>query len=212
MPRITYKGKTCQEAGCTNQARTRNWCTPHYMNKYRNQAIKCRIDGCSSRWVSKSVGYCKRHAADLTAPVGPVKGIKARNQVWTLDLLKTKTNQNDKGCWLWQGQKIRGYAVIDAVYQGRRTRSGHRLAYRLANGEIEEGMQVHHKCANRSCINPDHLQLVTLESNIAEMHERNKFLKQIGEQAMEISRLREENQALLTLLSQQVSTQTLASK
>jgi len=126
---------------------------------------------------------------------------KARDQVWTLELLETKTLRNDKGCWLWQGNKANGYAVIDTLYQGRRTRTGHRLAYRLANGEIEEGMQVHHKCANRACVNPDHLQLVTLESNIAEMHERNKYLRTIGEQTMEISELREENERLRSLLT-----------
>lgn len=73
-------------------------------------------------------------------------------------------------------------------------------------------MQVHHKCANRACVNPDHLQLVTLESNVAEMHERTKYLRTIGEQAVEISELREENERLRSLLSQQVSTQTLASE
>jgi hypothetical protein len=200
MPRITYTNTICQESNCTDQARARNWCMKHYLNKYRNQAVQCKTDGCQSRWLSKKVGYCARHSKDPNAPIGYVTRV---GTAWDTDRLKQQVTVNEAGCWVWQGSTARGYGQVDAWVDGSRIKSAHRLSYVLANGEIEEGMQVHHKCAIRLCVNPDHLQLVTLESNIAEMHQRNKFLKQIGEQAMEISRLREENQALLTLLTQQ---------
>lgn len=44
---------------------------------------------------------------------------------------------------------------------------------------------MHHKCANRACINPKHLQAVTAESNTAEMLERNFLQARIRELEME---------------------------
>ena len=36
----------------------------------------------------------------------------------------------------------------------------HRFIYRAHYGEIPEGQEVHHKCGNRACCNPKHLELV----------------------------------------------------
>ena len=36
----------------------------------------------------------------------------------------------------------------------------HIIAWEHTNGEIPEGMEVNHKCSNRACFNPDHLELM----------------------------------------------------
>jgi hypothetical protein len=41
----------------------------------------------------------------------------------------------------------------------------HRLSWELTNGPIPEGYQIDHICRNRRCINPNHLQLLSLESH-----------------------------------------------
>jgi hypothetical protein len=41
----------------------------------------------------------------------------------------------------------------------------HRVAYRLTVGEIPDGLTVDHLCRNRMCVNPDHMELVTLAEN-----------------------------------------------
>jgi hypothetical protein len=42
----------------------------------------------------------------------------------------------------------------------------HRLAYIEAKGEIADGMTIDHLCRIRNCINPDHLEEVTLSENV----------------------------------------------
>lgn len=42
-----------------------------------------------------------------------------------------------------------------------RLEKAHRVAYRLLVGPIPDGIHLHHKCENRRCCNPEHLQPVT---------------------------------------------------
>lgn len=44
----------------------------------------------------------------------------------------------------------------------------HRLSYELMVGSIPDYTDVHHKCANTSCVNPDHLGLLTRSQNVYE--------------------------------------------
>jgi hypothetical protein len=41
--------------------------------------------------------------------------------------------------------------------------------------------QAHHTCAERACVNPDHLQPVTQRENVAEMLTRKSYVKRIEE-------------------------------
>ncbi len=67
---------------------------------------------------------------------------------------------DEHGCWVWQGYRVKnGYGQL--TY--KRTRwLAHRLSYCLCHGELpEDDLQIHHRCANRACLNPDHLEAVT---------------------------------------------------
>ena len=82
------------------------------------------------------------------------------------------------GCVFGRGINKNGYAQI--YYDGKQ-RAHHRVVWQLLNGPIPKGMHIDHICHNvaianqmclgeqycihRSCINPDHLRLLTPQEN-----------------------------------------------
>lgn len=88
--------------------------------------------------------------------------------------------RSESGCWTYTGStNSRGYSQ---VCSGKRSKNitGHRLAVIARDGSIPEGMTVDHSCHNadlqcpggsacihRRCVNPRHLDVVTLGANIA---------------------------------------------
>jgi len=109
----------------------------------------------------------------------------------TLAHLTERAIIDSNGCWIWQGRLEGVYAGIDNWYRGKRYKYGHRLAYVLHHGGSIDGVQVHHKCAVTACINPDHLIATPAAANNAEMHERNRMVKLLGMQMVEIDKLQE---------------------
>ena len=51
-------------------------------------------------------------------------------------------------------------------------------------------MTVHHKCANRACCNPEHLELATNRENVAEMFARKAYEARIAELEEEVAALK----------------------
>jgi len=66
-------------------------------------------------------------------------------------------------CWEWKACKLKtGYGCF--IADG--CRLAHRYAYLLLTGPIPAGKHIHHKCNNKSCVNPAHLEAVTPEEHI----------------------------------------------
>lgn len=68
-------------------------------------------------------------------------------------------------CWLWTAGISGGTGYANFHWLGR-TQSAHRVSYMLAVGPVPEGMTLDHLCRVRHCVNPSHLEPVTLAENI----------------------------------------------
>lgn len=72
-----------------------------------------------------------------------------------------------RSCWLWTAAKNeKGYGVFGL---GQETDKAHRIAWRLINGLIPQGLFVLHRCDVPACVNPKHLFLGTNIDNVRDM-------------------------------------------
>jgi hypothetical protein len=69
----------------------------------------------------------------------------------------------ENGCMLWTGAKNKGGYGFFSIK--RRNRYAHRWAYERYRGPIDT-LQLDHLCRNRACVNPDHLEPVSIGENI----------------------------------------------
>lgn len=71
-------------------------------------------------------------------------------------------------CWYWNGDKNhKGYGRIrpEGGKEGEKVWA-HRVSYEVHKGPIPKDMQIDHRCRNTSCVNPQHLEAVTLVENL----------------------------------------------
>lgn len=131
----------------------------------------CTVDGCPRRHYAK--GWCNMHwqrVRKFGSTDDPRPSLTER--FWA----KVDRRADDE-CWPWLGS-ITGVGYGN-LKRGEKNSSAHRLAYELVVGPIPEGMTLDHlchtndlacsggvACPHRRCVNPAHLEVVTLTENV----------------------------------------------
>lgn len=95
-----------------------------------------------------------------------------------------------ENCWVWTASLERG--GYGRFQKDGKMRRAHRVAYELWCGPLDDKLVVHHKCGNRMCVKPSHLQAVSTQHNTAEMLERRSYEEAIEKLTEEVMKLRKE--------------------
>lgn len=66
-------------------------------------------------------------------------------------------------CWMWTASTTRGYGQYHV--DGHPCKA-HRYAWEMQHGPIPEGLTIDHLCRVKLCVNPAHMELVTLGENV----------------------------------------------
>lgn len=81
-----------------------------------------------------------------------------------MHLEKRSMPEPNTGCWLWlQSTGSHGYGQ---TFMNGKVTVAHRVSYEAYKGKIPIDLVIDHKCRNRICINPEHLEPVTDAENL----------------------------------------------
>ena len=115
----------------------------------------------STHQSAKEIGMSALQHTISPAPIRTVLGEPYHSRFWNSILQTT-------GCWWWMGSLTKdGYGQfhLGAQNRPRAALRAHRLAYEMLIGPIPEGLVLDHLCCYKRCVNPAHLEPVTLQEN-----------------------------------------------
>lgn len=179
----------CSETFCGT--RKRRYCSIACANMSRSKRailrptvdveVQCRVCGQAFIPSGESVGFACSRSCDSSrrsAPRSDLHFAWERGSDDFFEALRFYSRQTERGCWEWPRANKNGYVYVNL---GKRSRPLHRAALEAKVGGDLGPDQAHHVCGNRRCVNPDHLQRVSQRENVAEMLQRNYFIKRIAE-------------------------------
>lgn len=73
-----------------------------------------------------------------------------------------------EGCWIWLGAMTKGGYGLMTIRTNKRpaVRCAHRVSYEAYIGSIPDGLTIDHLCRRTWCVNPEHMEPVTIKENI----------------------------------------------
>ena len=165
----------CEVKGCAKQAETAGLCAMHYQRKRKTgtagvaepqrspipSGAVCSIEGCER--TVRGRGFCQSHYMKWYETGDPLAAGRRRNYQTAEESLAARTRR-EGDCTVWTGNLSRaGYGSL--VYRGR-VQPAHRVAWKIAHGDIPKGVEIDHKCHNRACVKLEHLREATRTQNM----------------------------------------------
>lgn len=119
----------------------------------------CRVEGCEGS--RQGQGLCGKHYWKYRKYGDPLAG-RTRHK-GDKERFYQKVSKDSYGCWIWTGSiDHTGYGAFSLCGKVRRA---HRAVLSLEGMTVPDDMYVDHICHVKSCVNPDHLRIVTRKQN-----------------------------------------------
>lgn len=135
----------------------------------------------------KTVGARAKKGLEILRENG-IKGELPTTRTRQAEHLRSKLVEDENGCWVYTGGR-RGKHYGNYWMNGE-NRYAHRAAYDLFIGPIPKDGFIHHRCSNKLCCNPEHLQCTTWNDNLAEMLSRQSLVRRIKKLEAELAQMR----------------------
>lgn len=142
-----------------------------------DQCVECGIPKSQTRDNKLTRGRCRNCYQRHVYALKKNEAFEAIRAQPLADRFLERVRPEANGCHRWTGA-IGGVGYGTLTVDGR-TEYAHRVAYTLFVGQIPEGMHIDHACHNRDesclgeerclhrrCVNPEHLEPVTVQRNI----------------------------------------------
>lgn len=138
------------------------------VGRHGHQASRGRQKTPTRKRVRPTVGHLASNRVMGVRPLHSLLEIKMKRLVYrnlsVPDRFWKRVERLDNGCWRWLGRHDEdGYPLFtEHPYNGWKwSHRAQRFSYLLHYGFIPEQHETHHKCFNRGCVNPEHLEALT---------------------------------------------------
>lgn len=103
---------------------------------------------------------------------GPESGLGFSVPVRYVERFWSKVERTE-GCWLWRGAlNAAGYGAFSVYAVRAGPIPAHRAAYAITHGAVPHGRVVMHRCDNKQCVNPAHLEIGSQRKNARDARAR----------------------------------------